>query len=128
MHYVALPQKLQSTRELLEKVTNKHFVKATAGWRRVVAHNRLETRVNRRQAVTLPDDDGQIADRAKFHDEVYILFSFPAIYQGDNVRVVQFLEDLDFAFQVIEQLATEFQTLHHFEGDQALVCLDPHTR
>lgn len=57
------------------------------------------------ETVSLLDDNRQITNRTKFHDEVNIFISFLAVGQGHNMGVVQFFEDVDFRFEIVEELS-----------------------
>ena len=60
------------------------------------------------QSISLLYQYRQVADRAELHDEVYKLVGLFAVGQGDDMGVVQLLEDVYLGFEVLKQLAAQF--------------------
>ena len=70
----------------------------------------------RYELLPLLDEQRQVAELAVFHYQVDMCCRFHAVMKGDNVRVSQVLENLDFSIQVLLQLLVQARELNGFDG------------
>lgn len=75
------------------------------------------------QFVPLLDEVRQVSELAVLHDQVYVGIRLPAVDQGDYVRVVEALEDLDFAVEIILELAIQLGEVDRLDGYESSGCL-----
>jgi hypothetical protein len=70
------------------------------------------------QLVPLLDEVRQVSELAVLHDQVYVSRRLSTVNQGNDVGVVEALEDLDLAVEVVLELAVELREIDRLDGDE----------
>ena len=122
-----LAEELEGTDELLQKVSYDNFVKTRVGGARVLSSELARSRM-RRELVSLLDEEGEIAQLAVFHHQVYVGPRLDAVMEGDDVGMSKRLQNLDLAVEVLLELLIQTGQLNRLDGDRGLFDLQQQQR
>lgn len=115
MDKVALSEELQGTGQLLHEVANYNLVEASVRDTWVfpchVARGRMCD-----EFLPLLNKERKITKFAIFHDEIDMCGRFEAVMEGDDVRMSEVLEDVDFTVQVLLELLIKTGKFDRFDS------------
>lgn len=123
-------KKLEGAGELLEEMANDDFVETRIGSTRILASHVVGSWMGNK-LLPLLDEEGQVAQFAIFHNEVDVSSRFETVMKGNDVRMPQGLEDLDFAIEIFLEFLIQSLKLDRFDGNSGLgflwrisICMD----
>ena len=103
VHQALVAEEFERAGKLFEEVAHEDLVQA-ARFRVGVAPEDVEEVGVSGEAFAFADEEGEIAHGAVLHDDVDVRRALFAVEQGDHVRMVQVLENLDLDVQILFEL------------------------
>ena len=115
MDEVPVPQELQGTGKLFQKMTDDDLVQSTNCRIGISSHHVLHSLISH-QLVSRLDEHGKISELAKLHDEVDVRSPFPTFVEGDDMRMMERPQDLNLCIQVLLQFLVELRHINGLDG------------
>lgn len=94
MDQVAVAKEPQSAGQLLEEMANNDLVEGTSG-RVGVFGNHISCIPVIPEGMTTLDEEGQVTQGTVLHDQMYMGGGFITVEEGDDVGMIEALEDLN---------------------------------
>lgn len=107
MNEIPISKELHGAGELLEKVADDNFIETT-GRRHGILLDHIPKCWVIGEPVPLLDEIREISELTVFHHQVYMRRGFSAVYQSDDMGMVQAFQDLDLAVEVVLEFLVEF--------------------
>ena len=118
MDEVSFPKKFQCTRQLLEEMSYNDLIQASSRRVRIFPYH-ISRCVVSGKSFALLDEIGEIAELAKLHDQIDMSRRFLAIYESDNMWMMEAFQDVDLRIEVLLQLLVELMQIDRFDGNKA---------
>lgn len=106
MDEMSIPQELEGTGQLFEKVADDDLVEG-APFGVGVLGDHVPGVAMVAQGISALDEEGQVAEGAIFHDEVDVGSGLMAVDEGDDMGMVETFEDVNLGGEVLPQFLIE---------------------